>query len=88
MIRDMNPCVSIEVLVMGPIDNNVYIISDGETTFTQRFGVAITGGATGISEITNAQHPAPDAYHYNLHGQRLSQPQKGLNIVNGKKVIY
>ena len=63
-------------------------VSDGETTFTQRFGVAITGGATGISEITNAQHPTPDAYHYNLHGQRLSQPQKGLNIVNGKKVIY
>ena len=63
-------------------------VSDGETTFTQRFGVAITGGATGISEITNAQHPAPDVYHYNLHGQRLSQPQKGLNIVNGKKVIY
>ena len=63
-------------------------VSDGETTFTQRFGVAITGGATGISEITNAQHPAPDAYHYNLHGQRLIQPQKGLNIVNGKKVIY
>ena len=63
-------------------------VSDGETTFTQRFGVAITGGATGISEITNAQHPAPDAYHYNLHGQRLSQPQKGLNIINGKKVIY
>ena len=63
-------------------------VSDGETTFTQRFGVAITGGATGISEITNAQHPTPEAYHYNLHGQRLSQPQKGLNIVNGKKVIY
>ena len=63
-------------------------VSDGETTFTQRFGVAITGGATGISEITNAQHPTPEAYHYNLHGQRLSQPQKGLNIINGKKVIY
>ena len=63
-------------------------VSDGETTFTQRFGVAITGGATGISEITNAQHPTPEVYHYNLHGQRLSQPQKGLNIVNGKKVIY
>ena len=24
---------------------------------------------------------------YNLNGQRLSAPQKGLNIVNGKKVI-
>ena len=24
---------------------------------------------------------------YNLNGQRLSAPRKGLNIVNGKKVI-
>ena len=24
---------------------------------------------------------------YNLRGQRLSTPQKGLNIINGKKVV-
>ena len=25
--------------------------------------------------------------YFNLNGQRLSAPQKGINIVNGKKVI-
>lgn len=25
---------------------------------------------------------------YNIAGQRLSRPQKGLNIVNGKKIVY
>ena len=24
---------------------------------------------------------------YNLQGQRLNQPQKGINIINGKKVF-
>ena len=33
MILNLKSCVSVEVLVMGPIENNVYIISDGETTF-------------------------------------------------------
>lgn len=28
-----NACVDIEVLVIGPIENNVYIISNGESTF-------------------------------------------------------
>ena len=25
---------------------------------------------------------------YNLAGQRLSRPQKGINIVNGRKILY
>ena len=33
MAQGKNPCVSIEVMVMGPIENNVYIVSDGEATF-------------------------------------------------------
>ena len=61
-------------------------VSDGETTFTQRFGVAITGGATGIQNVN--RETITNNRYYNLHGQRLNQPQKGLNIVNGKKVIY
>lgn len=61
-------------------------VSDGETTFTQRFGVAITGGTTGIQNVN--RETITNNRYYNLHGQRLSQPQKGLNIVNGKKVIY
>jgi len=27
-----------------------------------------------------------DGVMYNLSGQRLSKPQKGINIINGKKV--
>lgn len=60
-------------------------VSDGETTFTQRFGVAISGGATGIQ---NVQRSTPNVQrYYNLHGQRMSKPRKGLNIVDGRKVI-
>ena len=62
-------------------------VNDGETTFTQRFGVAVTGSVTGIHEIANSQKPKANCQLYNLHGQRLSQPQKGVNIVDGRKVI-
>ncbi len=33
MAQGKNPCVSVKVMVMGPLDNNVYIISDDEATF-------------------------------------------------------
>ena len=61
-------------------------VSDGETTFTQRFGVAISSGTTGISEVRGKMEEVRGEV-YNLQGQRLSQPQKGLNIINGKKVV-
>ena len=43
------------------------------------------GSATGIMAIENAQ--TTDGAIYNLAGQRLSKMQKGINIVNGKKVL-
>ena len=61
-------------------------VNDGQTTFTQRFGVAIIGGTTGIQNVN--RETITNNRYYNLHGQRLNQPQKGLNIVNGKKVVY
>ena len=63
-------------------------VSDGETTFTQRFGVAVIGNTTGIYSIENGKLKMDNSEVYNLHGQRISQPQKGLNIINGKKVLY
>ena len=42
------------------------------------------GEATGISDVKNV--PSIEGI-YNLQGQRISQPRKGLNIINGKKVI-
>ena len=42
--------------------------------------------ATGISSMHNSQSTAHNEV-YNLNGQRVNQPQKGLYIVNGKKVL-
>ena len=44
------------------------------------------GEATGISAIAKSQEPNANGY-YNLAGQRVAQPQKGLYIKDGKKVI-
>ena len=41
--------------------------------------------ATGIEAIHNA---AEGGAIYNLAGQRLQKMQKGINIVNGKKVLF
>ena len=43
------------------------------------------GGATAIDVISKMEDVRGDVY--NLNGQRVSQPTKGLYIVNGKKVI-
>ena len=44
------------------------------------------GGATGI-ETLNVENGTLNGEVYNLAGQRVAQPVKGLYIVNGKKVI-
>ena len=45
------------------------------------------GDATGIGSITNGQQPIANGPIYNLAGQKMSKLQKGVNIVNGKKVL-
>ncbi|MBO7069498.1 MAG: M60 family metallopeptidase [Bacteroidaceae bacterium] len=42
---------------------------------------------TGITSIDNGQLTSDNAAIYNLAGQRLNKVQKGINIVNGKKVV-
>jgi hypothetical protein len=42
---------------------------------------------TGIRTIDNGQMAIDNAAIYNLSGQRVGKLQKGINIVNGKKVI-
>lgn len=44
--------------------------------------------ATGISDIIPETKENSTHLIYNIGGQRLNKPQKGLNIVNGKKIIY
>ena len=40
--------------------------------------------STGIHNAHNAHQTHKT---HNLHGQQLSAPRKGLNIINGKKII-
>ena len=44
------------------------------------------GGTTGIEAVNGSEFTANGEY-YNLAGQRVAQPTKGLYIVNGKKVV-
>ena len=43
--------------------------------------------ATSIQAINNGQQTTDGAI-YNLAGQRLQKMQKGINIINGKKVLF
>ena len=52
------------------------LIFDGETT-----------GINDISRMNNNGESMNDMPIYNLSGQRIAAPQKGINIVNGKKFI-
>ena len=45
------------------------------------------GEATGIQTFNVTPESQNDTPVYNLNGQRLSAPKKGINIVNGKKVL-
>ena len=47
--------------------------------------LSMGGETTGINAIDNGQLTIDN--YYNLAGQRVAQPTKGLYIVNGKKVI-
>ena len=49
--------------------------------------INVTGGVTGIDEIT-ADGAAADGAIYDLQGRKVSNPTKGVYIINGKKVIY
>ena len=49
------------------------------------FGDDINGNTTGISSLTSS--PKSEGIVYNLAGQRVTNPTKGLYIVNGKKYM-
>ena len=51
------------------------------------FVVMFDDDATGINSIENGQLTI-DNEIYNLAGQRMGKMQKGINIVNGKKVLF
>lgn len=43
---------------------------------------------TGIEGVTTDENKTDDDGYYNLNGQRVTNPQKGIYIHRGKKVIF
>jgi serpin B len=65
-----------------------YIISEQSTGVILFMGQYMGEGATGIEELMhNSQFIMHNDAIYNLQGQRIKALRKGLNIVDGKKVI-
>lgn len=58
------------------------VATGGAKALTAFFGDDVTG----ISQVENAAQKTDDSV-YNIAGQRVSKPTKGLYIVNGKKVM-
>jgi len=65
---------------------HAYLKVADDASKTQALKVIHGGGdgTTGISNVTDSEKPQ---IIYNLNGQRISTPQKGINIINGRKVI-
>ena len=83
--------------VLAKVDDVVgfYQVNEGTTIAAGKGYLVLTGGSvkpfygfdpdgtTGISGIFNDEN----AVIYNLAGQRVSKAVKGINIINGKKVL-
>jgi hypothetical protein len=60
----------------------IVTVDNSNESFTGEFNVLMTG----IEEV-KSQKSEVRGFIYNLQGRRLSSLQKGLNIVNGRKVL-
>ena len=67
------PADVVDVVLSGAKTLN--IIFEGETT-----------GINDVSRLNNAEMTS-DKVVFNLNGQRIAAPQKGINVINGRKVI-
>ena len=65
--------------------NTAYLPADFDGTGAARF-FSFDNEATGINSLTPALSEGEGAV-FNLRGQRVNQPAKGLYIVNGRKVL-
>ena len=69
--------------------NATYGIGTSETIGIQLLGSRGSNGdgTTGIKSIDNGKLKIEDDVYYNLNGQRVDKPGKGLYIHNGRKVM-
>ena len=66
--------------------NRAYLTADGAGV-KEALMIDLDGLATGLESLTPNPSPVGEGSIFNLAGQRLSRMQKGINIVNGKKVL-
>ena len=81
--------VNTSTIVALNIDISKYPEGQYEITIdnsNETFSGIIDTTATGIAEIINGKSSNGKSI-YNLQGQRINAPQKGLNIVDGKKIF-
>jgi len=73
------------------LSTDSYTFSAKGGTNDSRFELRLSGSSstTGISDTTRLLNDEAirNSNIYNLNGQRISAPQKGIYVVNGKKVI-
>ena len=70
--------------------NRAYLSTDYDVTSPGARALEIVfdeGETTAISEVRGLKSDVRGDF-YNLNGQRVAQPSKGLYIVNGKKVMF
>ena len=67
------------------MDNIHFVTPQGTDVPYEAIGVSKDGATTSVS------HTPADTIRqqkvYNLNGQHITAPQKGLNIIDGKKVV-
>lgn len=74
------------------VDRPFYFTIQNRTTNTILFAGRVTklegpiGQVNGIERTTTPSSKS-DGHLYNLKGQRLTKPQRGVNIINGRKVV-
>ena len=67
------------------INESGYTFSTEAGMVDNRFELRLAPGNT--TGIDNVEQAVKAADYYNLNGQRIDTPQKGVYVVNGKKVI-
>ena len=68
-----------------PAFRGYFKVSTNAISKARRLGVTFDNNATGITNVKKANGKA---VYYDLQGRRVSKPNKGLYVVNGKKVIF
>ena len=68
--------------------NKAWLALPATAAAREFFGLPEEEETTSLSEELRVKSEESDNVIYNLAGQKLSRPQKGINIVNGKKILF